>query len=204
MVESPTVETTGASRRRLKLRQGALITVVSAVVLLIAMFATKWYGVDEIPGRVATRTQVTHAANAWHALSIVRWLMLVTIVVAIGSVLLHGSQRSHGSKTNTGALVAVLGTITAVVLIYRVLIVLPSAGSVVDQKFGAIIGVIAAIGIAFGGYESMLEERERARRRAHASRSPKPPAATEPERPKPPAASEPEPPEQPAASEPER
>src|SRR5689334_10387440 len=187
MVEAPTTETaatvdTAGTPRRFRLRQGALITASSALVLLLVMFATKWYGVDEIPGRVATRTQVTHAANAWHALTIVRWLMLATIIVAIGSVLLHGSQRSHGSKTNTGALVAVLGSVTAVVLIYRVLIDLPSAGSVVDQKFGAIIGVLAAVGIAIGGYEAMLEERERARRGAHSSRAPKQTASREPER----------------------
>jgi O-antigen/teichoic acid export membrane protein len=187
MVEASTAETaetaeTANRARRLRLRQGALITAGSALVLLIVMFTTKWYGVDEIPGRVATRTQVSHAANAWHALTIVRWLMLATIVVAVGSVLLHGSQRSHGSKTNTGALVAVLGSITAAVLIYRVLIDLPSAGSVVDQKLGAIIGLLAAIGIAFGGYESMLEERDRARRGAHSSRPPRQTASREPER----------------------
>jgi hypothetical protein len=181
MVEAPTAETAGATRR-LRLRQGAVITAGSALLLLVVMFATKWYGVDEIPGRVATRTQVTHAANAWHALSIVRWLMLATIIVAVGSVLLHGSQRTHGSKTNTGPLVALLGSITAAVLIYRVLIDLPAAGSVVDQKLGAIIGVIAAIGIAFGGYESTLEERERARRAVHSSRAPKQAAAQQPER----------------------
>src|SRR5690348_14246972 len=186
MVEAPTADTaqTAEPPHRLRLRQGALISAGSALVLLIVMFAAKWYGVDEIPGRVATRTQVTHAANAWNSLSLVRWLMLATIVVAIGSVLLHGSQRSHGSKTNTGALVAVLGSITAVVLIYRVLIDLPSAGSVVDQKFGAIIGVLAAIGIAIGGYESMLEERERERARRHvqSSRALKQTASRQPER----------------------
>jgi hypothetical protein len=187
MVEAPTTETaatvdTAGTPRRFRLRQGALITAGSALVLLIVMFATKWYGVDEIPGRVATRTQVTHAANAWHALSIVRWLMLATIIVAVGSVLLHGSQRSHGSKTNTGALVAVLGTITAAVVIYRVLIHLPSPGSVVDQKLGAIIGVIAAVGIALGGYESMLEERERAKRGPHSSRAPRQTPSRQPER----------------------
>ena len=135
------------------------------------MFATKWYGVDEIPGRVATRTQVTHAANAWNALTIVRWLMLATIVVAVGSVLLHGSQRRHGAKTNTGALVALLGSITAIALFIRVLVDLPSPNSVVDQKLGAFIGVLAAIGVALGGYESMREERERARRGGHATRA---------------------------------
>jgi predicted metal-dependent peptidase len=76
----------------------------------------------------------------------------------------------------------VLGSITAAVLIYRVLIDLPSAGSVVDQKLGAIIGLLAAVGIAFGGYESTLEERERARRAAHSSRPPRQTASREPER----------------------
>ena len=63
MVEAPTAQTAERAPR-LRLRQGALISAGSALVLLVVMFATKWYGVDEIPGRVATRTQVTHAANA--------------------------------------------------------------------------------------------------------------------------------------------
>ena len=187
MVDAPSAETAPAEdtvepHRRLRLREGALIAAGSALALLVLMFAAKWYGVDEIPGRVATRTQVTHAINAWHALSLVRWLMLATIVVAVGSVLLHGSQRSHGSKTNTGPLVAVLGVITAVVLIDRVLIDLPSSNAVVDQKLGAILGLLAAIGIAIGGYESMLEERARSKRAAHSSRPHKQTAPLPPER----------------------
>ncbi len=154
-----------------RLRQGALITAASAVALLVVMFAMEWYGVDELPGRVSPHKPLSHAENAWHGLTTVRWLMLVTIVVALGSVLLHGSQRAHGAKTNTGALVAVLGGLTAVVLIDRVLIDLPSANAVVDQKLGAYIGLLSAVGIAFGGYESMLEERARGKRVARTSRS---------------------------------
>jgi hypothetical protein len=164
---------TAEESRAPRLRKGALVTATSAIALAIVMFATKWYGVDEIPGRVATRGQVVHTENAWHGLTIVRWLMLATIAIALGSVLLHGSQRTHGSKTNTGALVAVLGAITAAVVIYRVLIDLPLPNSVVDQKLGAFIGVLSAIGIAVGGYESMLEERARSRRAAHSSRTAK-------------------------------
>jgi hypothetical protein len=156
-----------------RLRQGALITAGSAVALLVVMFAMEWYGVDEMPGRASAHNALSHAENAWTALTIVRWLMLVTIVVALGSVLLHGSQRTHGAKTNTGALVALLGGLTAVVLIDRVLIDLPSSNAVVDQKLGAFIGVLSAVGIALGGYESMLEERARGRRVGHGPRSPR-------------------------------
>ena len=42
------------------------------------------------------------------------------------------------------------------------LIDLPSANSVVDQKLGAYIGLLCALGIALGGCEQMLEERTRA------------------------------------------
>jgi hypothetical protein len=155
-----------------RLRQGALITAGSALALLVVMFAMEWYGVDEMPGRASAHKTLSHAENAWNGLTIVRWLMLVTIVLALGSVLLHGSQRTHGAKTNTGALVALLGGLTAVVLIDRVLIDLPSSNAVVDQKLGAFIGVLSAVGIALGGYESMLEERARGRRAGRGSGSP--------------------------------
>lgn len=164
-------QTTSEVHRAPRLRQGALIAAGSAVALGIVMFAMAWYGVDEIPGRVPARMPLTYAVNAWHALSVIRWLMLLTIVVAIGSVLLHGSQRAHGAKTDTGAVVAGLGTLTAAALIVRVLIVLPSANSVVDQKLGAYIGLLCAVGIALGGYEQMLEERTRRARAVPGSRA---------------------------------
>jgi hypothetical protein len=168
--ETP-AETTSEVHRAPRLRQGALIAAGSAVALAIVMFAMAWYGVDEIPGRVPARVPLTYAINAWHALSVIRWLMLLTIVVAIGSVLLHGSQHAHGAKTDTGAVVAALGALTTVALIVRVLIVLPSPDSVVDQKLGAYIGLLCAVGIALGGYEQMLEERGRRARAAPGSRA---------------------------------
>jgi hypothetical protein len=167
-----TAETT-AVQRTPRLRQGALIAAASASALLIVMFTMAWFGVDEIPGRTPARMPLAHAVNAWHALSLVRWLMLVTIAVAIGSVLLHGSQRTHGAKTDTGAVVGGLGAVTAAVLIVRVLIDLPSPNSVVDQKLGAYLGILCAVGIALGGYEQMLEERARRRRSAPSSRPPR-------------------------------
>jgi hypothetical protein len=50
-----------------------------------------------------------------------------------------------------------------VLLIYRVLIVLPAGTRVIDQKLGAFLGVLCALGIAWGGYESIREQRARVR-----------------------------------------
>jgi hypothetical protein len=54
--------------------------------------------------------------------------------------------------------------VTAALLAWRVLIDLPRPDQIIDQKLGAVVGVLAAIGIALGGYERLREERRRARR----------------------------------------
>jgi cytochrome bd-type quinol oxidase subunit 2 len=143
---------------------GELISGLSAVLLLGLMFGVKWFGVAGVPGASATRAATTTAVNAWNAMSIVRWLMLVTIVVTVGAVVLHLRQRTHGHPTDSGLAITVLGTATAALLTWRVLIQLPRPDQIIDQKFGGVIGLIAALGIAFGGFERLREERRRTRR----------------------------------------
>ena len=125
------------------------------------MFATKWYGVAGVPDPSATRPALSGAVenSAWNALTIVRWLMLVTVVAALGSVVLHASQRSHGTRTNTSAVLFGLGTVTAALVVYRVLIDLPQASRVIDQKLGAFLGVVCVLGVALGGIEAVAEQR---------------------------------------------
>ncbi len=142
---------------------GELTSSLSAVLLLVLLFATKWYGVAGVPDPSAARPAISSAETGWAGLSIVRWVVLGTALVAIGSVLLHASQRRHGAKTDTSRLLAGLGTLTSVLLAYRVLIALPSATTVIDQKLGAILGLVCALGIALGGYESIAEHRARTR-----------------------------------------
>jgi hypothetical protein len=130
------------------------------------MFLLEWYGVDGMPGRATSRALAT-AENAWHALAVTRWLMLATAAVTLGSAVVHVMQRSHGCRTDTGLVVTTLGSLTAVLLTYRVLINLPSATAVVDQKLGAFLGLLSAFAIACGGYETMREERAHAGTLAH-------------------------------------
>jgi hypothetical protein len=119
------------------------------------MFAFAWYGVDGIPGR----SEISTTENAWHGLTVLRWLMLLTVFVAIGSLFLHASQRTHGAETDTSMAITVLGTLTAVLLAYRVLIDLPGPAAVVDQKLGAYLGLLSAVAIAIGGYDALLAAR---------------------------------------------
>ena len=145
--------------RRLIPRGGELISAVSALALLILMFTVKWFGIVVTPRPHGPRAATPSAENAWHGLVVVRWVMALTIVVALGSVAIHATQRSHGVITDTSLAVTALGCLTTALLSYRVLIDLPSPGSVVDQKLGAILGLLAAAGIALGGYQSLRERR---------------------------------------------
>jgi hypothetical protein len=147
-----------------RIRRGALLSSVSALGLLVVMFAMKWYGVAGVPDPSAARPAVSTAVNAWNGLSVVRWVMLATVLATLGSLALRASQRSHGTQTDTSTLVATLGAITAALLVYRVLIDPPSPDEVLDQKLGAILGLLLACGVALGGWES-LRERNQPRRR---------------------------------------
>jgi hypothetical protein len=142
---------------------GELTSSVSAVLLLVVLFATEWYGVAGVPDPSAARPAVSGAESGWTGLSVTRWVVLVTALAAIGSVVLHASQRRHGTKTDTSRLIAGLGSLTSLLLIYRVLIVLPSGAKVIDQKLGAFLGLVCALGVALGGYESIAEHQARAR-----------------------------------------
>ena len=143
-------------------RQGELISAACALALLVIMFGLEWYGFVGPPGR-RTPAEGTSAENAWRALTVTRWLMLITITAALGAVALHATQRSHGSESSTGLAVSALAGLTSTLLIYRVLIDPPAPGSVVDVKLGALLGVICALGIAVGGYQSVRDERAQRR-----------------------------------------
>jgi hypothetical protein len=143
--------------------RGELTSAVCALALLVLMFGTEWYGVAGVPDPSAARPAMSYAENAWDALTIVRWVMLATIFAALGSVIVHASQRSHGTRTDTSLVLVTLGSLTSVLLLYRVLIVLPQSSMVIDQKLGAFLGLLCGFGIAIGGFESIREQRTLAR-----------------------------------------
>jgi len=142
-----------------RIYRGELTSALGALLLLILMFATKWYGVAGVPDPSAARPAISTAENAWYGLSVVRWVMLVCILAALSSVILHASQRSHGTRTDTSLAILGLGGLTFVLLFYRVLLVLPQASKVIDQKLGAVLGLTCALAITLGGVESVHEQR---------------------------------------------
>jgi hypothetical protein len=120
-----------------RLRRGELLAGVGAVLLTVFMLAGKWAG-----GR-----------SGWQTLVTVRWLLAVTIVLAFALVVAQVSRRSPAVPVTLSLAMALLGPISVLALIYRVLISAPP-----HQHAAAYLGLLSALGMAYGGYLSLREE----------------------------------------------
>jgi hypothetical protein len=159
MPESTPEQGAPAEQAPLALNRGEVIGAVSALLLLVVMLAFAWYGVNGISGR--SGTDIATSENGWQGLTLVRWLILLTAVVAFGAIAIHFRSASRTAIAGTRLALLVVATVTAAMVIVRVLIDLPSPDRVVDQKLGAVLGVLAALGVALGAYEAVREQRAR-------------------------------------------
>jgi hypothetical protein len=147
-----------------RLRTGELIAGISAVVLFIVMFLP-WYAVGGFAEEALQQAQdlgftpdVETTANAWRAFGFIDLVLLVTAILAVGvaitAAIAEGPAAAASSPT-----VAVLGVVSTALILYRIidppdLEGLPDVG----REFWLYAGLVAAAGIAYGGWRSLPEE----------------------------------------------
>jgi hypothetical protein len=141
-----------------RLRPGEWIAGAGAVLLLVFMFALKWYGLQASVAPTASTLGVSTSVNAWDGLTTLRWLMLVTIAVTLTLVYFQGTRRAPAIPVTFSLFTMLLGGLTLLLLIYRVLINEPGSDDLVSTKLGAYLGLVAAAVIAYGGYKSLRTE----------------------------------------------
>ena len=124
-----------------RLRRGELLAGTGAVLLLVFLLAGTW-----------TSHHGT-SRTGWQILTNLRWLLLVTSVAGIALAATQVARRSPAIPVTLSLIVPVLGLITALALVYRVLISPPA-----HEQGGAILSLISSIGLAYGGYLSLREE----------------------------------------------
>lgn len=120
-----------------RLRRGEVLAGAAAVLLVVFLLAGSWAG----------------SRSGWEVLVSLRWLLAVTIAAAFGLVLAQATRQAPAVPVTMSLLVTVLGAISALALVYRVLIS-PAA----HQHVVAYLGLLSAIGLAYGGYLSMRKE----------------------------------------------
>ena len=147
-----------------RLTQGEKIAGLSGVALILIMFIFDWFGLKFTGGAEAFGVSVEGSENAWGSYGFIDIVLFITVAAAIGLALISASQTEVGLPVAASAVVAGLG-ILSVVLIVISIISPPDfggdlSGTGVDntRKIGVWLGLIAAIGVAYGGWRAMQEE----------------------------------------------
>jgi hypothetical protein len=122
---------------------------ISAVVLLVLTFVPAWY--DSRVGSVAS-------LNGFHSLTGLRWLVLITLATAFALVFLQATRRAPALPVSFSVFVTVLGGLTSLWMIYRILISSPVSGSLYKQTAASYIVLASVLVLTYGGYRSMREE----------------------------------------------
>lgn len=138
-----------------RLRSSERIVGVGVVALFILMFFFKWFGVD-ISGAGAAFLRVagvSTSADAWHTMSGIRWILLLTVLAGAGAVMLAGTGRKLEMPVSVSVIVAGLGAVATIFVFYRAIISHPDSGE--STKIGAYLGIVVCAAITYGGYLGM-------------------------------------------------
>ena len=150
-----------------RLRRADRVIGISAVLFFIFLFFFKWFGyssnVSSIAGIHVGGTSIS--ANGWHTFTNSRWLWIITIIVALLTVAISAGMFEFESPVSLGAVVTGLGALSSLFILYRI-VHHPSASATIGSfhasvgiKIGIWLGLIAALGVTYGGYLAMQEER---------------------------------------------
>jgi hypothetical protein len=182
-----------------RLSTGEKVSAVSAILLFVFMFFD-WFGVEVsgVPGFSGTVSS-SGGGSAWNALDVIPIFLMLAIVAAIGVAVIRLTDADVEPPVSMNAIVAGLGGFAVLLILYRI-VSPPDFGSFggvsVDAtlKFGIFLGLIAAAGIAYGGYAAMREEGATFGGEADRLGGGQPPAGGPPPPPPPPAQQPPPPP----------
>lgn len=147
-----------------RLTQGEKIAGASAIALILIMFIFKWFGLEISGSAGAFEFSTEGSENAWGSYGFIDIVLFITVAAAIGLALVSASQTEVGLPVAASAIVAGLGILSVVLIIFSILsppdFGVDIEGSGVDQtrKIGVWLGLIAAIGVAYGGWRAMQEE----------------------------------------------
>jgi len=145
-----------------RLSLGEKIAGVSAILLFIFMFFD-WYSIDVSVSGGAFVGSASGGGDAWEAFSYIDLFLLLTVIAAVAAVTIQLTDALIEPPVSMSSVVAILGGISVLLILYRI-IDTPSAGSFpgvsvdVSPTVGIFLGLIAAGGIAYGGYRAMQEE----------------------------------------------
>jgi hypothetical protein len=139
-----------------RLRWPEWLVGAGGLVLLGSTLLLPWYTLTPSGGPPSSALGSQHLVevDGWNGLHHARWLVLVTVILALALALFQATRRAPAIPVTLSVFAAILGGLTWIWMVYRVLIS-PPGGS---AEAGAFIGLLSALAIAYGGYASMRME----------------------------------------------
>lgn len=145
-----------------KLSFGEMVAGVSGGLLIIFMFILNWWGYDA--GGEGVSGSAGFSAFEW--LSFLDIVLFLIGAIAVAAAVARATDSMPSDLPQPpGLIVAGAGALAVLIILFRILI--PGDGPAGDlgglgeldatRKIGAFLGLIAAGGIAFGGWTAMNE-----------------------------------------------
>ena len=161
-----------------RLRAGEWLAAAGAAALLVALFLP-WFGI-EVPGAAGNLVNPFLAdltgTSGWNTLG---WVTIVLALAAIGCAAWLAIANATGGPVAQAVAASVLtataGTLAFVVLALRVLVFQPGPNDFVVVRYGAWLGLLAALILAVGGWWATKDERTDAPESAYTPPEPRPP-----------------------------
>lgn len=147
-----------------RLSNGERITVVSAILLFVFMFFD-WFGVKAVntSNLLFAIQSVLPGKNAWEALDYIPTVLLITILATLAVAVLRLTNALREDSPPVNAVVAVLGLVSVLLIVFRIVDppvfnVEPTITTEGAVQFPIFLALLAAVGIACGGFLAMREE----------------------------------------------
>lgn len=139
-----------------RLTRGERIAAISAALLLAFTFL-HWYSVSFSVYGIS----VSFSASAWDALDVIPIVLVIGIAATLGLIALKASGADRDLAIDGAQMIAAIGAGSFLLILYRIL-ERPTIGSGSDEvefsaQFGIFLALLAAGGVAFGGWRAMRE-----------------------------------------------
>lgn len=139
-----------------KLNTGEQIAGISGIALILIMFIFDWFGFSEGPLDIGF--------NAWESFGVIDLILFLAAIAGIGLAVLAATQSQVNMPVAASAIAAGLGILATILVLYRI-INPPDFGASdfgldldADRSIGVFLGLIAAAGVAYGGWRAMESE----------------------------------------------
>lgn len=145
-----------------RVRLGDLVAGISGLVLFISLFLD-WYSAS-VKGPLGG--SVSGGVSGWEVLSFIDILLFIVAIIAIGiAVARMANAFPRNVPATPGLVVLAAGALAVLLVLFRLLVLPGDVGDIndipgvdVSRSFGIFLALLAAIGVAAGGWMTWNEE----------------------------------------------